>query len=121
MGAVCREGIFVNRSEKILNKDYNVNVQSLLRNPKLDVLIAEYPEEILETEGMFYQGSNFVVLNNPTDTERMLARDLVNPSTLIIKEGVNVSIRRQGLIEQYSLGDGEPFTRVYLKEIGTIV
>jgi len=25
------------------------------------------------------------------------------------------------LIEQYTLGDDEPFTRVYLKEIGTVL
>ncbi|HAA33241.1 MAG TPA: cyanophycin synthetase, partial [Cyanobacteria bacterium UBA8553] len=48
IGAICREGVFVNRSEKNLNKDYNSNVQSLLRNPKLDLLIAAYGEDILE-------------------------------------------------------------------------
>ncbi|MBW3584721.1 MAG: hypothetical protein KY448_02470, partial [Cyanobacteria bacterium 0813] len=30
-------------------------------------------------------------------------------------------IRRQGLIEQYTLGEDVPFTRVYLKEIGTVL
>jgi hypothetical protein len=39
---------------------------------------------------------------------------------VVIKEGDNVSIRRKGLIEQYSLGSAEPFTRVHLKEIGTL-
>lgn len=121
IGAVCRDGVFVNRSEKFLNKDYNLNVQSLLRNPKLDLLIAEYPESVLEEQGMFYQGSNMVVLNNPTETERVLARDLLDDSTLVVREGANISIRRKGLMEQYTLGDGEPFTRVYLKEIGTIL
>ncbi len=121
VGAVCREAVFVNRSQKILNKSYNSNVQNLLRNPKLDLLIAEYVEDALEIEGMFYQGSNMVVLDNPTETETTLARDVFDDSTVVTKEGGSISIRRKGLVEQYSLGETEPFTRVYLKEIGTIL
>jgi cyanophycin synthetase len=121
IGAVCRDGVFVNRSEKVLSKDYNSNIQNLVRNPKLDLLIAEYVEEVLETEGMFYRGSNMVVLNNPTETEMMLLRDIFEDSAVVIKNGDKVSIHRQGLIEQYELGLAEPFTRVYLKEIGTIL
>ena len=121
IGAVCRDAVFVNRSEKILNKDYNINVQSLMRNPKLDLLIAEYGEDVLKKDGMFYEGSNMVVLDNPTEIEMMLMRDIFDDSTVVIKEDNNVSIRHKGLIEQYTLGAGEPFTRVYLKEIGTVV
>ncbi len=121
IGAVCRGGVFINRSEKILHKDYNTNVQNLLRNPKLDLLIAEYPEDILERDGMFYQGSNVVVLDNPTETEMMLVRDVDEDSIVVVKEQNNVSIRGKGLIEQYSLGAEEPFKRVYLKEITKIL
>ncbi|BAY22620.1 RimK domain-containing protein ATP-grasp [Calothrix sp. NIES-2100] len=121
IGAVCRDGVFVNRSKKVLSKDYNSNIQSLLRNPKLDLLIAEYEEEILDRDGMFYQNSNMVVLDNPTDIERILVRDVLEGSTVVIKQGDNVSISRKGLIEDYTLGEDEPFTRVYLKEIGTIL
>ncbi|MEG4625429.1 acetate--CoA ligase family protein [Microcoleus sp. w1-18aA5] len=121
IGAVCRGGLFVNRSEKVLNKNYHLNVQSLLRNPKLDLLIAEYPEDILEAEGMFYRGSNMVVLDNPGETEMMLVRESTDDDTVVVREGNSISIRRQGLIEQYALGDDEPFTRVYLKEIGTVL
>lgn len=121
IGAVCRDAVFVNRSEKILSKDYNNNVQSLLRNRKLDLLITAYNEEILDNEGMFYYGSNMVVLDNPTEIEMTLARDILDDSTVVIRKGDNISIRRKGLIEEYSLGEDEPFTRVYLKEIGTIL
>jgi cyanophycin synthetase len=121
IGAVCREAVFVNRSEKILHKDYNTNVQNLLRNPKLDLLITEYGEDVLESDGMFYYGSNIVVLDNPTETEMMLARDIFDDSRIVVKEGDNVSIRHKGFIEQYTLGPAEPFTRVHLKEIGTIL
>ncbi|HEY9903504.1 MAG TPA: acetate--CoA ligase family protein [Candidatus Sericytochromatia bacterium] len=121
IGAVCRDAVFVNRSEKILHKDYNINLQNLLRNPKLDLLIAEYGEDVLKQDGMFYYGSNMVVLDNPTETEMMLTRDVFDDTIVVIKEGDSVSIRNKGLIEQYTLGSGEPFTRVHLKEIGTLL
>jgi len=121
IGAVCHDAVFVNRSKKVFRKDYNSNVQTLLRNPKLDLLIAEYKEGVLEEEGMFYQSSNMVVLDNPTETEMMLVRDVFDGSTVVIRKGNDISIRRKGLIEDYTLGEGEPFTRVYLKETGTIL
>ena len=121
IGAVCREAILINRAVKILNPKYNSNVKNLLRNPKLDLLIAEYESDILETEGMFYFGSNMVVLDNPSEIERMLLRDVFDDSTVVVREGDNISIRRRGLVEQYRLGEDEPFTRVYLKEIPTIL
>lgn len=121
VGAVCRDGITINRSEKILNRYYNTNILNLLRNPKLDLLIAEYDEEILEEEGMFYFGSNLVVLDNPSETEMMLARDVFGDSTLVIREQNQVTIKRKGLIEQYQLEDNESLAQVYLKEIATVV
>jgi cyanophycin synthetase len=110
----------VNRSKKVLSKDYNTNVQTLLRHPKLDLLITEYAEDILNEEGMFYRSSNMVVLDNPSETEMMLVRDVFDGSTVVIRKGNDISIRRKGLIEDYSLGEDEPFTRVYLKETGAI-
>ncbi|MBC7972259.1 MAG: cyanophycin synthetase [Verrucomicrobia bacterium] len=121
IGSVCHDGVFVNRSEKSLHPDYNTNVQNLLRNPRLDLLIAEYREEVLDRDGMFYYGSNVVVLDNPTDTELMLARDVFDDSTVVIKQKDSVSVHQNGLIEQYTLGENEPFSRVYLKEMATIL
>ncbi|MEH2272756.1 MAG: acetate--CoA ligase family protein [Nostoc sp.] len=121
IGAVCRDAVFVNRSKKVLSKDYNSNVQTLLRHPKLDLLIAAYPEDILEEQGVFYQNSNIVVLDNPTEAEMILVRDVFDGSTVVIRKGNDISIRRKGLIEDYTLGEDEPFTRVYLKETGTIL
>ncbi|MEA5447833.1 acetate--CoA ligase family protein [Leptolyngbya sp. CCNP1308] len=121
IGAVCRDGVLINRSEKVLSPTYNVNVSNLLRNPRLDLLIAEYRGETFEQDGVFYSGSDMVVLDNPTETEALLTRDVFPHSTVVVREGGNVSIRRQGLIEQYRLGGSEPFSRVYLKEIGTIL
>ncbi|MEH1890605.1 MAG: acetate--CoA ligase family protein [Nostoc sp.] len=121
IGAVCRDAVFVNRSKKVLSKNYNSNVQTLLRHPKLDLLIAEYAEDILNEEGMFYRNSNIVVLDNPTETEMILVRDVFDGSTVVIRKGNDISVRRKGLIEDYTLAEDEPFTRVYLKESGAIL
>ncbi len=121
IGAVCRDAVFINRAEKNLHSDYNTNIQNLLRNPKLDLLIAEYRDSILEQDGMFYCGSNIVILDNPTDIEMMLTRDGFEDSIVVIKQDETISVRRQGLMEQYTLGNHEPFSRVYLKEIATIL
>ena len=121
IGAVCRDAVFVNRSKKVLSKNYNSNVQTLLRHPKLDLLIAEYGEDILNEEGMFYRSSNIVVLDNPTETEMILVRDVFDGSTVVIRKGNDISVRRKGLIEDYTLAEDEPFTRVYLKESGAIL
>jgi cyanophycin synthetase len=121
IGAVCRDTVFVNRAEKGLHSEYNANVQNLLRNPKLDLLIVEYREDALEREGMFYSGSNFVVLDNPTEYEMMLSRDVFEDSTVVIRRGDNISISRKGLMEQYQLGSAEPFSRAYLKELATVL
>ncbi|MBD2259766.1 cyanophycin synthetase [Pseudanabaena sp. FACHB-2040] len=120
IGAVCQGNVFINRATKAFHAGYNTNVQNLLRHPKLDLLIAEYPESVLDREGMFYYGSNLVVLDNPTNVERMLARDTFEHSTVVIKEDRTVSIHRNGLIEQYQLNEDEPFDRVYLKELSTV-
>lgn len=120
IGAVCHDAVFINRAEKPLSPDYNSNVETLLRHPKLDLLITEYDESILEEEGMFYQGSNIVVLDNPTATEMMLKRDVFDDSIVVLKKENDISIRHRGLIEDYTLGENEPFSRVYLKQIGTI-
>ncbi len=121
IGAVCREGIIVNRSEKQLNPNYNTNVRNLLRNPRLDLLIAEYDQEVLGTEGMFYYGSDMVVLDDPDEIETMLARDVFTDSTVIIKQDRQISIKHRGLLEQYELESGELLEQVYLKEIATIL
>jgi len=121
IGAVCREGIIVNRSEKQLNSNYNTNVRNLLRNPRLDLLIAEYDQEVLDTEGIFYYGSNMVVLDDPSEIETILARDVFADSTVIIKQDRQISIKHRGLLEQYELETGELLEQVYLKEIATIL
>lgn len=121
IGAACRDGVFVNRAEKSLTGNYNTKIQSLLRNPKLDLLIAEYDGTILEREGCFYDSSNIVILDTPTDTELTLTQQLAPHARIVIKQGETVSVRSEGLLEQSQLGPEESFSRVYWKEILAIL
>ncbi|MGG6292862.1 cyanophycin synthetase [Leptolyngbya sp. AN02str] len=117
IGALCKEAAFINRSEKQLSGSYNTKVKSLLRHPKLDLLIAEYDDATLMREGCFYDGSNVVVLDNPTEAEQTLAHSAAESATLITKTGNSVIVRRQGLVEQHEIDEDESFPQVYLKEI----
>lgn len=121
IGAVCQDAVFVNHSQKPLHADYNTNIQNLLRHPKLDLLIAEYRDDVLERSGMFYFGSNLVILDEPTETEMMLARDVFEDSRVVIKQDGNISTRHQGLIEQYHLSPTETFSQVYLEAIAAML
>ncbi|NET71090.1 MAG: cyanophycin synthetase [Sphaerospermopsis sp. SIO1G2] len=117
IGGVCREGILINHSEKFLNQDYNRNVQTLLRNPQLDLLIAEYTEDILVKYGMGYQGSNIVILDHPTEIEMILLRDTIDGSVFIINQENHVSIQHKGLIENIPIAEEMEFLDVYLQII----
>ncbi len=117
VGALCRQGLWIDGVRRILHQDYNQNVQNLLRNPTLDFLIVEYSETLLEEDGMVYQGSNMVVLDDPETTEMMLVRDVLINSAVIIKTGSEVSIQARGRMDHYHLSAGEPFKRIYLNEI----
>lgn len=120
IGAICRDAVFINRSEKHMTGHYNTKVQSLLRNPKLDLLIAEYRESVIEQEGLFYDGSNVVILDDPTDIEHTLTRDVLDDAKVVVKERDLISVRSKGLVEQYKLGENEPFKRIYWSEIAAI-
>lgn len=120
IGAICRDAVFINRSEKHMTGRYNTKVQNLLRNPRLDLLIAEYRESVIEQEGLFYDASNMVILDDPSEIELTLTRDGLENAPIVIKEGETISVRREGLVEQYKLGEHEPFKRIYWSEIAAI-
>lgn len=121
IGAVCRDAVFVNRSEKYLAGTHNMKVQSLLRNPKLDLLIAEYRESVIEQEGLFYDASNIVILDAPSEIELSLTHSILKDAPVLVKDRDMISVRREGLVEQYHLGDNEPFKRIYWTEIAAIL
>ncbi|AKG20836.1 ATP-binding protein [Calothrix sp. 336/3] len=121
IGGVCQGGIVINQFQKNLHPDYNTNVQTLLRHPRLDLLIAEYTGDILEKDGMFYCGSNLVILQEPTEIEMILKRDIFEDSTVIIKQGDNISIQSRDSIQESSVTEEEPFIQICCQEIEKIL
>lgn len=117
IGVICRDGMWINYSPKPLPKDYNTAVLTLLRHPKLNLLIAEYSQEIFETEGMMYEGSDMIILDDPTETESILARDLRSGGILLVKTGNQVVIQRQEEHEYYQLGETDSFSDLYLAQL----
>jgi hypothetical protein len=62
-----------------------------------------------------------VVLDKPTPTEEILARDLRAGGTLIKLTSREVMVRRQGLVEEFTLDPLERFGRVFLREVALII
>ena len=58
---------------------------------------------------------------SPTPTEELLARDLRPGGTLIKLTGSDVLVRRQGLVEEFTLDPEDRFGRVFLREVALII
>jgi cyanophycin synthetase len=121
VGGVCRQGMWLNGSDRPLQPDYNSNVRRFLRHPELDCLIVEYDEEIFLADGMAYEGSQLLVLDEPTQLEEKLARDLLSGGTLLLKQGEEVEIRSRDRWERHSLTEEGAFRALYFQEIMALV
>ena len=116
IGGICHSGVWLNNKTKTCHynyQNYNSQVQSLLRHPQLDLLIAEYPEGILLQEGMAYWGSNLVILSEPTEIEKILARDVLSQHRLIIQQEGQIAVGTKDRLEPYKLAESESFEDVY--------
>ena len=112
IGGLCSEGIWLNENCKVIDEkdqSYNDVVQSLLRHPKLDLLIVEYPEDIFLREGMAYEGSNLVILDEPTEIEKTLMRDVLSQHKLILRQRNQITVGTQDKMEVYFLEPSESF------------
>lgn len=122
VGGVCRDGILLNQTLQPPSKSrYNARIRQLLRHPHLSVLIAEYPEERLDEDGMAYHSSDLVVLVDPSEMEVMLARGSSEEGTVITQKGPHISIRFGDVMDQLVLDSEVAFERLYLQEIARLV
>lgn len=121
VGGVCRQGMWLNGSERQLQPDYNSNVRLFLRHRQLDCLIVEYCDEIFAADGMACEGSQILVLDEPSELEEKLTRDLLAGGTLLRKQGEVVEIRCGERVQSHSLTEKESFPHFYLQEIIALV
>jgi cyanophycin synthetase len=104
VGSVCREGVLLNHSFRPLQGSLFRQVKTLLRHPQLDLLLAEADEETLEREGLAYEGSDLVVLRDPSDQElKTLKRDLNPGGALFLQRGSTLTLTVAGQAERFEL------------------
>jgi len=95
IGAVNSEGVWINRSLKSFQETYNANIERLLRNPQLDLLIAEYREDVFLKDGLSYARSDLILLDEPTAIEQLLIRDLTPDGKAILKKQQKIAVQTQ--------------------------
>ena len=121
VGAVCPKGVFINRSERPMHKDYITNVDNLLRDPGIDLLLVAYDGDTLEHDGMAHAGPRH---GGPRQAHPHRGDPGPRPApggTLIKLTGRDVLVRRQGLVEEFTLDPVDRFGRVFLREVALIV
>lgn len=91
-----------------------------VRHPRLDILVAEFSDQIYAREGQYYWGSRLVVLEEPTEIERTLAGNLYGEAVVMIREGNEVTIQRGEQVETQTLTMIDEFTSLYMHEIKAI-
>lgn len=115
---VCSDGMFLKKHEFPVNRDYNANMRNVLRNPRVEMLLAEMPIDVYETEGMYYNSSDLLVLEDPTDIEMILAEDVEPHATIMIRKGNDVEIRRgDSDVERSQVEFEDEFFSLVLHEI----
>ncbi len=120
IGGVCQGGMWLNHTQQTLRSNYNLNIEMLLRHPGLDCLIAEYSEEIFASQGTFYQGSDLIILDNPTEIEKILARDLLPKGILLIRQDNEILVKTQESEEKLYLSDGLSFSDICCQQISQL-
>ena len=95
IGAVNSEGVWINHSLKNFQENYNANIERLLRHPQLDLLIAEYREDVFLKNGLIYAGSDLILLDEPTEIEGLLIRDLTPQGKAILKKQQKIAVQTQ--------------------------
>ncbi|MBN1880281.1 cyanophycin synthetase [bacterium] len=99
-GVRFNDEFFSNRPEHI------GNIRNVMRNPKLDMALIEYNDAIIQNEGMYHWGADIVVLENPTERERILTRDLLDKGLFIEidRSGKKVMVSQNGKTSTKMLG-----------------
>ncbi|MFH1861692.1 MAG: acetate--CoA ligase family protein [bacterium] len=105
-GSLTEEGIYFNGEYFHKNPDHCQNVKIILRNPKLDFAVFNHTADDVFDFGMFHQGADVVILEDPSPGERILKRDLLKDGYLI-EIGESSIVVVQGATEEARYGLAE--------------
>lgn len=97
-GALTPAGVFLGGAPFARNRSHAQNVKILLRWPKLDFAAIHHGGDDIVAEGMFHQGADVVVLDEPSEAEETLARDLLPAGVLVRLQGEELTVSRGGAV-----------------------
>ncbi|HPW55289.1 MAG: hypothetical protein KA072_01615 [Thermoanaerobaculaceae bacterium] len=96
-GALTPDGVSFGGVPFAHNRSHAQNVKMLLRWPQLDVAAIHHGENDIAAEGMFHQGADIVVLDEPHAVEETVARDLLPAGALVRLQGEELTVSRGGV------------------------
>ena len=83
IGLANDEGVFFNGQFFCRRPHHISNIRNVVRNPRCDISILQYPSEVILREGMYHWGADLVVLDTADRVEAVLARDVLPNGTVI--------------------------------------
>lgn len=92
VGCLNEVGVFFDGEYFFKNEDHNQNVKIILRRPQVDFAAFMHTTDDLLDAGTFHQGADVVVLDHPSDTEEVLARDLLPGGWLVRVDDASVRL-----------------------------
>jgi len=82
-GCLTPDGVHFNGAPFFKNEHHDQNVKIILRHQGLEFAAFNHTKEDLWDYGMFHQGADVVILEDPGDAEQALKRDLLPDGALI--------------------------------------
>lgn len=93
-GSLTEEGISFDGSFFHLNPKHDENVKIILRHPQTDFAVFRHNSDDLFDHGIWHEGADVVILQDPHFAEEMLARDLLPDGVLIRVTGQKAVMKR---------------------------
>jgi cyanophycin synthetase len=120
LGALTEQGIHFRGEFFHKNPRHDENVKIILRNPKLDFAVFTHTKDDIFDFGVYHEGSDVVVLENPHEVEEtVLARDLRPDGLRVDVKETEIVVTRNGQeIGAHSISSPEEKDRMLLDAIG---
>ncbi|MBN1551997.1 hypothetical protein JW979_11025, partial [bacterium] len=115
VGLATARGVYFNGNFFSNRPEHTANIRNVMRNPKLDMALIEYSDSIVQNEGLYHWGADLVVLDQPTDAEKILERDLLPNGVKIEVDRVNkeVLIHKNGTVQKNAFTANTLPTAIY--------
>jgi cyanophycin synthetase len=107
-GSLTDEGVHFNGEYFFRNGRHDQNVKIVLRRQDLDFAAFNHTKEDIWDFGLFHQGADVVVLENPGDAEEAILRDLLPDGHLVVVRDSSVAVLQDGKeVASYPIEEGK--------------